>query len=331
MWLAFFVNAVLIILAGTQLTRNAERISTGLGLSSAWAGALLLPLATSLPEVVTCSRAAVINAPDLAGGNIYGSILFNLALIALIDLAQGRGPLTARRKKILILTGILSVTAISFSILGILLALPFRVGWVGFDTVAIVVIYLAGSGLIMGIDKNISGYSLTGGNDPEPGAVKARKEMVRGMLIFAGAGAVIVFAGINLTDVADRIALETGLNHTLVGSLLIALSTSLPELVTTMTAVRMGYVEMAIGNVFGANFFNILLLFVTDLFYRKGPLLPNLAGQNVIVAVVAIFLTLVAVISLVYPFRRQWLHMGLPSFIILGGYFLAFIFLFYAN
>ncbi len=331
MWLAFFGNAALIVLAGTQLTRNAERISTGLGLSSAWAGALLLPLATSLPEVVTCGRAAVIDAPDLAGGNIYGSILFNLALIALIDLAQGRGPLTARRKKILILTGILSVTAITFSILGILLALPFRVGWIGFDTVAIVIIYLVGSGLIMGIDKNISSYTLAGGEESVSRTAKARKEMVRGMLIFAGAGAVIIFAGVHLTDAADRIALETGLNRTLVGSLLIALSTSLPELVTTMTAVRMGHVEMAIGNVFGANFFNILLLFVTDVFYRKGPLLSNLAGQNVIVAVIAIFLTLVAVISLVYPFRRQWLHMGLPSFVILGGYVLAFVFLFYVN
>ncbi len=292
-----------------------------------------MPLATSLPEVVTCVRAAMIGSPDLAGGNIYGSILFNLALIALIDLVQGRGPLTARRKKILVLTGILSVTAISFSILGMLLDLPFALGWVGFDTVAIVAVYLVGSGMIMGLDKNMSSFALPGEGAPETGGDhQARKKgMHRGILIFAAAGMVIILAGTGLTDAADRIALETGMSQTLVGSLLIALSTSLPELVTTMTAVRMGQVEMAVGNVFGANFFNILLLFITDLFYRKGPILPGLSDQNVIVAVVAIFLTLVAVISLVYPFRRQWLHMGIPSFIILGGYFLAFVFLFYAN
>ncbi len=331
MWLALLINAALIVLAGSQLARNAERISRDLGLSSAWAGALLLPLATSLPELVTCSRAAMIDAPDLAGGNIYGSILFNLVLIALIDLAQGRGPLTAKRKKILILTGILSIFAIAFSILGILLSLPLGLGWVGYDTLALVLLYLVGSALIMGMDKHVSVQVLPGGHDRVIPASEHRRELYQALLIFSAAGAVIIFAGINLTDAADRIALETGMNRTLIGSLFIAVSTSLPELVTTLSAVRLGHVEMAIGNVFGANFFNILLLFFTDLFYREGLLLSSLAGSNVVVAVVAIFLTLVAVISLVYPFRRQWLHMGLPSLIILGGYLTAFAFLFFAN
>ncbi len=331
MWLALFMNAALIVLAGSQLARNAERISRGLGLSSAWAGALLLPLATSLPELVTCGRAAMIDAPDLAGGNIYGSILFNLVFIALIDLAQGRGPLTAKRKKILILTGMLSVSAIALSILGIWLALPVGLGWVGYDPLAIVLLYLVGSSLIVGTDKRVSVQLLPEEHGRATPASDRRRELYQGLLIFSAAGAVIVFAGINLTDAADRIALATDLNQTLIGSLFIAISTSLPELVTILSAVRLGYVEMAIGNVFGANFFNILLFFFTDLFYRDGPLLSSLAGANVFVGIMAICLSLVAVISLVYPFRRQCLRMGLPSLVILGGYLLAFAFLFFAN
>ena len=106
-WLLFFLDAAFIIVAGMQLTKNAEKVAVSLGLGHTWAGALLLPLATSLPELVTALRAALIAAPDLIGGNIYGSILFNLTLIALIDLAQGRGPLTARRKRTLFLTCLL--------------------------------------------------------------------------------------------------------------------------------------------------------------------------------------------------------------------------------
>ncbi|MEW5919487.1 MAG: sodium/calcium exchanger protein [Bacillota bacterium] len=76
MWLLLFGSAILIFFAGMQLTRNAEKISASLNMSTTWAGALLLPLATTLPELVSSRRAVIIGAPDLAGGNIYGSILF---------------------------------------------------------------------------------------------------------------------------------------------------------------------------------------------------------------------------------------------------------------
>ncbi len=330
MWLSFFFFAGLIIAAGTQLTKNAERISSAAGLSSTWAGALLLPLATSLPELVTSRRAAIIDAPDLAGGNIYGSILFNLVLIALIDLVQGRGPLTARRKRSLVVTAVFSITILTISILGILLSLPYSLGWVGFDTVLILLVYLVGGGMIMSMEgrrpRNNSVLVSKGSF-----SASGKNEVHRGILYFSLAAAVIVFAGTNLTDSADMIAQQTGLNRTLVGSIFIAVSTSLPELVTTMTAVRLGFVEMAVANVFGANFVNIVVFFFTDLFYRRGPLFMDLDPQNSIIAVMAVILTLVALISLVYPFRRQFLRMGLPSFLIIAGYLLTFVFLYYRN
>ena len=154
-WLIFLIDTVMIVVAGTQLAKNAEKISTGLGLSSAWAGIFLLSVSTSLPELVVTSRAVLINAPDLAGGNIYGSVIFNLTIIALIDLLQGRGPLKARRKRSLILTALLSITIIIFSMFGILLALPYRVGWVGVDSIALVLVYFLGSGMITKLERKI--------------------------------------------------------------------------------------------------------------------------------------------------------------------------------
>ena len=136
-----------------QLTKNAEKISASLGLGHAWAGAILLPLATSLPELVTSLRAALINAPNLAGGNVYGSILFNLTLIALIDLVQGRVLVCDVKNSYS--DRLFSMLILIVSILGFVLALPYRL-MVGLDSIAILVVYLLGSGMIMGLESRRS-------------------------------------------------------------------------------------------------------------------------------------------------------------------------------
>ncbi len=325
MWLTLLANAGLIILAGTQLSKNAERISRGLGLSTAWAGALLLSIATSLPELVTSRRAVIIGAPDLAGGNIFGSNLFNLALLVLIDLFYRRGIFTARRKRGLVLTAIFSIFLTGISIGAMVMKLPFRAGWVGLDTILILVVYLLGSGIIMDQEKEKV-------DDVKRADKKSFSrppyETVRGMVFFLLAAAVIIFAGTRLTDTADLIAAETGLGKTLAGFLFIAAATSLPELVATVAAVRMGFPEMAIGNVFGSNFFNILIFFFTDFFYRQGLLMSVLSPQNIITAIMVIILTTVAIIGLLIPGRRRVVGLSVPSMIILAGYLATFIFLF---
>ena len=320
MWLHFFGSAILIIFAGMQLTRNAEKISNALNMSTAWAGALLLPLATSLPELVVSRRAVIIVSPDLAGGNIYGSIIFNLVLIALIDLLQGAGPLTVRRKRGLIVAGLLCVVIISFSCLAILISLPYRIGWIGIDSLLILLIFLLGSSALVRLEKKTARNA----NEYYP-----KNELTGAILRFTLAALVIIFAGSVLTDAADAIARETGLSHTLVGSVFVAVSTSLPELVTITTAVRLGLVEMAVANVFGANFFNILLLFFADIFYRRGLLLSSLSPDILIVALMGIILTAVALLGFIFPLRRHYFRLGVTSIVIIGGYLLTLVFLLY--
>lgn len=319
MWLTFLANAALIVAAGTQLTKNAEQIARGLNLSNAWAGAILLPLATSLPELVTSGRAVLIDSPELAAGNIYGSILFNLLLIALIDLVQGPIPLNKLRYgKGLFITSLFSIIVITISIMGMLAVFPFSIGWVGIDSILIMVVYFLGIIMVLGLEGK-KGENL-------PSEKTANKELPRAAAIFFLAAAIIVFAGINLTDAANTIAEETGLTATLMGSLFVAISTSLPEMVTTMSAVRLGFTEMAVANVFGANFFNILLFFIMDIFYRQSSLLSSVGTINIFSAVMGIFLTAVAVTGLIYPFRRQALRMNSPSIIIIIFYILTIFF-----
>ena len=326
-WLLFSLDAAFIIVAGMQLTKNAEKIAANLGLSQTWAGALLLPLATTLPELVTSVRAALIAAPDLVGGNIYGSILFNLTLIALIDLVQGRGPLVARRKRTLLLTALMSMLILVISILGFILALPYRVGWIGLDSLAILIVYLLGSGMIMGLE----GRRREQAEDKNGAEDNRKKDLLCSCLFFGLAALIIVAAGTNLTDTADSISRETGLGRTLVGTIFIAITTSLPELVTTIAAARLGFVEMAVANVFGANFLDVFIFFIADLFYRQGLLFLHLSAQNFILALMGIFLSLIVLISLHYPFRRQFLRMGLPSYFIIISYVVTIIFLYVSS
>jgi len=107
LWLLFFACAIIIILVGIKLTHYGDIIAEKSGLGRLWIGAALIPLATSLPEIASSSSAALINAPDLAIGNIFGSIMFNLLIIAVIDFAHGPGPLFKQLNIGQILTAIL--------------------------------------------------------------------------------------------------------------------------------------------------------------------------------------------------------------------------------
>ncbi|MDO9534103.1 MAG: hypothetical protein Q7J85_01945 [Bacillota bacterium] len=119
-WFQFLAGALLVIVAGARLTRSADVLGRALGLGAGWAGVLLLPLATSLPELVTSLRAVIIHAPDLAAGNLFGSNLFNITIIAVVDLVQGKGPIFSCVKRGHALVAFLSILLMSISGTGIL-------------------------------------------------------------------------------------------------------------------------------------------------------------------------------------------------------------------
>ncbi len=346
-WFRFFLSAALIILAGTRLTKSARALAEKTGLGMIWAGALLLPLATSLPELVTSWRAAVIDSPDLAAGNVFGSVLFNLFIIALVDLAQGKGPLLPLVKKGHILTAAFSIILLSVSLLGILFPFMPRIGWVGLDTILLAVIYWWGHTQLMRYEKKkkkadqlrrfrLRDFAPTAamGNyyrQKAPGRHENREKrqaLLKPLLNFLASSALIIWAGANLTDAADTISQLTGLGQTFIGSFLLAVTTSLPELVTTLTAVRLGVLDMAVGNIFGANLFNILILFASDIFYRQGPITSAISPMHAISVLMGIILTSVAIIGLIYPTRRSFLHLGYASLIIMAGYLVAFFLIF---
>jgi len=333
-WLTFIISALVIVLAGTQLTRNAERIITILGLGVIWGGALLLPLATSLPELITSWRAGIIGAPDLPVGNVLGSSLFNLALIAIIDIFQGKGSLLSRVDHRHIMTASLLVFLLSLLNISLFSPVHPSIKWVGVDTLLILLFYLAGSYLISREEKkNSSRDDDIETNEDVPQNSQELppegKQRYVPFIIFLVAAILIIIAGINLTDSADEISQKTGLGRTFVGSLFLAFSTSLPEIVTTYTAVRMGMLNMAVANVFGASLMNVTILFFADLFYREAPILSHVSQGHLITVNFVIALSAVAIFGLIYRTKREIAYLGYDAIIILLGSLLAYIFLFY--
>ena len=327
-WFQFFLSVAVIIWAGNRLVRSAKTIADNSNIGTAWAGLLLLPLATSLPELVTSARAVSINAPDLAVGNLLGSNLFNLGLLAVIDLVQGRGALTARVNPGHVLSASLGIIAVCLASLSMLGRRFFAVAWVGGDTMLIAAIYLFGSRLLYKFEKkNVSFVMESGAGD----AGGKRLSTGRAVLQYLLSAAFIVAAGILLTDAADWIALETGLGHTFVGSLFLAVSTSLPEAVTTLSAVRLGVLDMAVANVFGANLMNLFILFWADLLYRPAPLLAAVSGTHLFSAVMFILLTTVMITGLVYRTQRELIRIGYDSLAVVIGYMAAVYLIFTAG
>ena len=324
-WVQFLICAAIIVFAGSRLARNAAVVAGNIGIGTAWAGALLLPLATSLPELVTTLRAVMIDAPDLAIGNILGSCLYNLTLLAVIDLLEGRGALTARINQGHIVTASLSIISICLVSIAMLRVVYLPIGWVGVETLFIALVYIFGSRLLYRYErKNLFLPSV--GDE----AHDSKKPVSTGqaLLQFLIAAVLILIAGVLLTDASDQIAVLTGLGHTFVGSIFLAVSTSLPETVTTITAVRLGYIDMAVANVFGANFMNLFIVFIADLFYRRGPLLYAVSGSNLLSAVMVILFSTVIILGLTYRSKRKVARIGYDVLLVLAGYLVTVVLLF---
>jgi cation:H+ antiporter len=137
-----------------------------------------------------------------------------------------------------------------------------------------------------------------------------KKAIVR----YALHAAVVVVAAVFLPSIAERIAAVTGLGQTFVGNIFVAVSTSFPELAVSFAAIRIGAVDMAVGNIFGSNIFNMLILAVEDIFFFKGPILSYAQPQHLIPSLLAMAMTGLAVAGLIYNAEKKLFVWAWDSF-----------------
>lgn len=312
-WIQFIVCVGLIILASSQLSRYGDVIAEKTGLGRAWVGAILIAGVTSLPELASGISAVVwLDAPNLAAGAVLGSCIFNLMLIAVMDLTYQPGRVLAKAQDVHILSGGLGVLLLGLVAMGVLAAPALNhVGFLGLGVLSMViaVLYVVGGRMIAGLEKERMGEVLEQ-EAREQGYAHISKG--RAILIFTSSAVAVILLGIWLSWIGDQLAATTGLSRSFVGNLFLAMSTSLPEIAASLAAIRLGAIDLAIGNVLGSNLFNILLFSIYDVADGSANFWSSLTNANGFAAVMAMMMTGVVIISLMYrasprtPYRISW-------------------------
>lgn len=260
----FIACAIVIFFAGRKLSLLGNIISEKRGLEKAWIGLILLATVTSLPELMTgLSSSALVESADLAVGDILGICSFNLGILALMDaFVPMRKPLFGIASQSHQLSAALGIILISLA--GVALFLPVEIAitsWIGLTSILFIVIYLLSIRLIFVNNTRENSASITAAPGLKKMQVSTTAEFR--FIMFA---AVIVASALALPYFAKQISVQLNLNISLVGTLFLAASTSLPEIAVALSAVRMGSVDMAVGGLLGSNIFNILILAIDDLF-----------------------------------------------------------------
>lgn len=310
----FVVSALAIVVAGIFLVRSSERIGELTKIGSLFAGSLLLAGATSLPELLVDISAIRSGLPDLAVGDLMGSSLMNLLILAVADLShRSSKKMFSRAGAQHALSATISINMTAIAAIAIFLSphlARIGLGEIGLGPIAIGISYLLALRLLY-FDRP---------KDPvrtSESAQAGRKELVRSISVYFASALAIFVAAPYLAEAAGKISELSGLGDTFVGTTLVAFCTSLPEIVSTVTAVRMGAFELAVGNIFGSNAFNMVLLIPLD-YIHEGSLLGAVSRNHVLTALSVILASSVAVMGQLYQVERRRKLVEPDAFAVIG-------------
>lgn len=288
----FIVSAAVLVLSGIRLARDGDVIAEGTGLGGLWVGAILVAGATSLPELVTDVSAVRQGTPGLAVGDLFGSSMANMLVLAVADLLTRHTRVLTRVAVNQLAVGTIAVVLTTIAALGVLVPGRPVLGF-GWATVAIALAYAAGMRYLHR-------------NRPEPpfrtpaelaAHRPPRAALQRAVIGFAAAGVAILLAGPYLAESAAALAEQAGISHGFAGVVLLAITTSMPEAVVTATAVRAGAYDLAVGNLLGSNCFNMAVLAALDVADGARSLLAGVSPELAAGALVAVVLTGIAMLD----------------------------------
>jgi cation:H+ antiporter len=319
LWIGFIVCTLVIVYSGTQLAKYGDIIAEKTGLGRAWIGVVLMASVTSLPELVTgLSSVTYAGVPDIAVGDVLGSCVFNMLILAFLDAAHRPMPISSKAQQGHVLSAAFGLLLLSIVCVSMFLRENISpIGWIGPYSFLLIVIYLTAMRLVFSYEKRNLAEFL---KDMVEELKYKHVSMKTAVLHYGLNALVVIMAAIFLPKIGEGIAESTGLGQTFVGNIFIAVSTSLPEVVVSIAAVRMGSVDMAIGNLFGSNIFNIFILALDDIFFLKGPLLSYASPNHIISALSAIAMTTIAIIGLTYRAEKKRLFVAWDSLGILIAY-----------
>lgn len=316
----FSVCVLAILYAGTKLSYYGDKLADVMGWGKMWMGMILMAGVTSLPELVTgVSSIQLVDSPNMAVGNVIGSCAFNILILSLLDVSfPKRLPITyvAQTGHVIAAAfGVVLLCLVSFSI--IQPGLFGHIGWIGGDSVLFVCIYFFAIRAVYSYEKRPKPAGET--TEEVQQVINYTKTYIISRYVFYAL--VVVIAAMFLPYYGNDVAAYAGISEGFFGTVFLAFSTSLPEIVISVMAVRQRSIDMAVGNVLGSNVFNIFVLAINDMVYTKGPLMENIDPALMIPAMGSILITTIGIIGLVYKSKFKWV-MAVDSFFILLVYIL---------
>lgn len=286
--LQFLLSAGLVFYSARLLAQSSDTIATSTRLGHFFVGTFLLAASTSLPEFFVDIRATIADTPDLAAGDLLGSSLVNLSIFAIATLLY-RSHLPSRLPKMtkpillaIVLTGIV-ILSIYFPDFHLLLF------GISTGSLVIVILYLGGIRFLFEKEPKDSHFK------KEDNTKKLTGAIVR----FAFATGILFFSSPWIIASVTKLSELWGLDHSFVGASLLALTTSLPELVSSIVAARLGLFDLILGNIVGSNSLNMIIFFFMDWIWKKGSIWSHLSKKHVIAGGFVIFnMTLLLILNL---------------------------------
>lgn len=321
--LGFVLLAVVIVVAGSRLAAYGDAIAARTGLGGLWIGAVLLAGATSLPELATDLSAVRMGAPDLAVGDLFGSSMANMLILAIVDLSAPQRQVLRRATLDHALSACLALTLTALATALVLLRPGPAIAGLDVGPFLLFALYVLGTRAVYRHATRARPAAAGGGPEGREdggGGGRTRPTLRRALAGYAVSALVIFAAAPAFARFAERLARETGLGTTFVGAWLVGLATSLPELVASVAAVRMGAFDLAVGNLFGSNGFNMAIFFGLDLAHPGGSLFAAVSPVHAITGLFGILLTSLGLAAIVYRAERRFAMVEPDSLAIVVAY-----------
>lgn len=323
-WIRFLLSAAIVVVAAIKLAGYGDIIAVRTRLGGIFVGTIFLAGATSLPEIVASISAFRVGVPNLAAGNFFGSNMVNVLLLALVDLVNFQVPLLRRVAISHALTAGLTSTLMLVAMVSMMSGLDLAIGWVGLDSVLLITLYFGGVWLIQRESHGPAASAVPSAVAPGP----EFPSLLRGVAGFVASAAVLVLVVPQLVAASTEIASLTGLGTGFIGTALLSLVTSLPELIAALAAMRLNAFDMAVGNLFGSSVFNMLGLGIADFFYTDGRLLGAIDPGFALVGVFGLLLINMALIGNLARVERKFLFVEIDAVVIIVTYLLGMYLLF---
>ncbi len=300
-WGKFAGLLVLIYIFGTRAAQSADIIAEKKGLAKAFMGVVFISMVTSFPELFTgISAVTLVDAPDMAIGEILGSCLFNLLIIAVIDVVFRQSNIFRLEGKINILPIAFSFIMINVLTLAVAIPLGFKVLHVGVFSLLIFGLYIF---FLRVIFKERKAETETKGKPQY-----ADKSLKKEIFMFSVSSLVIIGVGIYLPVVGKELAKIMNWNDSFVSVIFLAFVTSFPELVVSFSTARMGAFDMLLGNITGSNLFNVAIVFFIDIFYIKNQLYASVSPGNAAVGVIALLMNFILFFAVVRQSKHKFFN-----------------------